>query len=305
MKKEQIESLLKLPIMDLALKANRVREKFAGKSMDLCTIMNAKSGFCAEDCKFCAQSGRHTTGLATYPLKKKGEIVKAAMRAKKIGARSFGIVTSGDKLSEKDFKVVLDAVKEISANIKMRLCVSLGSMDEEKFFLLKEAGLIRYHHNIETSRRFFPKIVTTHTFEDRLDTIRRAKKCGLEVCSGGIIGMGENMRDRIDMALELKKLDVDSVPINILVPIKGTLMGSRPLLSAQEAIRSIAIFRIILKDKTIKVAAGRESALKDSQVLSFLSGANGMLIGGYLTVKGRSIEDDRKLVEDVEKLWRI
>jgi biotin synthase len=305
MEGERIEKLLKMPIMDLVVEANRVREKFAGKSMDLCTIMNAKSGFCAEDCKFCAQSSKHATGLDTYPLKKKEEIIKAAMRAKKIGAKSFGIVTSGDKLSEKDFRVVLDAIKEISTNIKIRICASLGSMDEERFSLLRNAGIIRYHHNIETSARFFPKIVTTHTFQDRLNTIKAAKRCGLQVCSGGIIGMGEDMQDRIDMVLTLKELNVDSVPINILVPIKGTQMERQALLSAQEAIRTIAIFRIILEGKTIKIAAGRESLLKDFQALAFMAGANGMLIGGYLTIKGRMVDEDWKLVEEIKKLWQM
>jgi len=296
-------SLLKMPLLKLADQANQVRDKYSGERLDLCTIMNAKSGHCAQDCKFCAQSARHRTGLDTYPLKSKEEIFRAALAAKKNGAQRFGIVTSGDSLSEKDFKTVLSAVKEITRKVKIDACASLGNMNEDRFIQLKKAGLKRYHHNIETSRRFFPKIVTTHTFEDRIKTIKAAKKCGLEVCSGGIIGMGENMQDRIDMALTLKKLCVGSVPINVLIPIKGTALGKRGLLSAEEAIRTVAIFRIILKDKTIKLAAGRETALKDFQALAFMAGANGMLIGGYLTVKGRAIDEDKKLIEEIKKLW--
>ena len=305
MEKNSIDSLLKMPIMELVAEANRVREKFAGVKIDLCTIMNAKSGSCAEDCKFCAQSSRHATGIKAYPLKKKEEMLEAAVRAKETGADRFDIVTSGDKLSDTDFNTILDVVREVTEKIKIKMCASLGSMNEERFSLLKSAGLIRYHHNIETSERFFPEIVTTHTFQERVNTIKAAKKCGLEVCSGGIIGMGEDMRDRIDMALTLKELNVDSVPINILVPIKGTLMEGRALLSAREAIRTIAIFRIILEDKTIKIAAGREGALKDFQALAFMAGANGMLIGGYLTIKGRTIDEDWKLVEEVKNLWQI
>jgi len=305
MEKERIAALLKMPVMDLVTEANRIRDKFAGKKIDLCTIMNAKSGFCAEDCKFCAQSSRHSTGIKAYSLKKKDEMIASAIRAKEIGADRFDIVTSGDKLSEDDFNTILDVVREVTAKIKIKMCASLGSMKEERFYLLKNAGLIRYHHNIETSARFFPKIITTHTFQERIDTIRAAKKCGLEVCSGGIIGMGEDMQDRIDMALTLKELNVDSVPVNILVPIKGTGMESQPLISAQEVIRTIAIFRIILEDKTIKIAAGREGVLKDFQALAFMAGANGMLIGGYLTIKGRTVDEDWKLVEEVKKLWQI
>lgn len=185
------------------------------------------------------------------------------------------------------------------------MCASLGSLDEEALLLLKQAGLSRYHHNIETSPNFFPQIATTHSFQDRIKTIIAAKKTGLEVCSGGIIGMGETLNDRIEMALWLKKLNVDSVPINVLVPIKGTPLQDREPLSCSEAVRTIALFRIILKDKIIKIAAGRESILKDFQALAFMAGANGMLIGGYLTIKGRDPGDDRRLVEEVKKLWQI
>ena len=159
-------------------------------------------------------------------------------------------------------------------------------MEKSQLQLLKKAGLSRYHHNIETSRRFYPSIVSTHSFDERIDTINSAKQVGLEVCSGGIIGMGETWQDRIDMAYTLKDLDVDSIPVNILIPIKGTPLESATPVSLDDAIRTICIFRIILKDKIIKIAAGRETTLKDSQLTAFIAGANGMLIGGYLTVKG-------------------
>ncbi|MDD4899556.1 MAG: biotin synthase BioB [Candidatus Omnitrophica bacterium] len=300
---KDIKALLKLPLRELILQANSIRQEFLGKKLDLCNILNAKSGLCAQNCKFCAQASRHATGIETYALKPKTEIIAAARRAKEIGAQRFGIVTSGDRLSVDELERIADTVQEITQKIKIKACASLGSMNEKEFKLLKKAGLSRYHHNLETGPGFFPKIVTTHTFSDRIRTIKAARASGLEVCSGGIIGMGETMQDRIEMALTLKELNVDSVPINVLVPIKGTPLGKQPQLSSSEAIRTIAIFRIILKDKTVKVAAGRETALKDFQALVFLSGANGMLIGGYLTIKGRDLCDDQKLIEEIKLLW--
>jgi biotin synthase len=304
MNRHQINSLLNLSLPELIARANKVRQEFAGSKVELCNIMNAKSGLCSQDCKFCAQSGRHRTGVAAYPLKSKEEMVEAATRAKEIGAERFDIVTSGDVLSRVELDVIVSAVSEITKELGMKMCASLGSMDAQGFSLLKKAGLSRYHHNLETSPDFFPKIVSTHTFQDRVDTIKAAKQAGLEVCSGGIIGMGETIEDRIDLALWLKKLNVDSVPINVLVPIEGTSLGTQSPLSCSEAIRTIALFRIILKDKIIKIAAGRESILKDFQAMAFMAGANGMLIGGYLTIRGRSVEEDHRLVEEIEEIWR-
>jgi biotin synthase len=177
-------------------------------------------------------------------------------------------------------------------------------MDKNGFSVLKRAGFSRYHHNIETSPRYFSKIVSSHTFQDRVDTIKAACEAGFEVCSGGIIGMGETLDDRIEMALVLKELDVDSVPINILVPIAGTPLASQEAISCNEVLRTIAIFRIILKEKTVKLAAGRETVLKDFQGMAFMAGANSMLIGGYLTIKGRAVAEDHKLIEEVKRLWQ-
>ncbi|MBI4972809.1 MAG: biotin synthase BioB [Candidatus Omnitrophica bacterium] len=304
MDQKQIDSLIELPLADLIFLANKTRQEFMGFSLELCTIMNAKSGFCSQDCKFCAQASRHPTGIATYPLKKKIQMIEAARQAKDIGAERFDIVTSGNTLSKEELGIIADAIWEITSKVGIKMCASLGRMDERGFSLLKAAGLSRYHHNIETSPGYFPKIVTTHTFQERIDTIRLAKEVGLEVCSGGIIGMGESLKDRVEMALILKGLDVESVPLNILVPIKNTPLERYPLLSCQEAIMTIALFRIILKDKIIKVAAGRESILKDFQALAFMAGANGMLIGGYLTLKGREVTEDRELVKEIKQLWQ-
>lgn len=303
MERKQINALLGLPLPELISVADKVREGCVGSNIELCSIMNAKSGLCAEDCRFCAQAARHKTGVAAYALKPKEEILEAAKRAKDIGAERFDVVASGDKLSKEELHRICEAVFEVTTKIGIKMCASLGSLDEESLLSLKQAGLSRYHHNIETSSAYFPKIVTTHTFQDRIKTIKAAKKIGLQVCSGGIIGLGETLTDRVEMAICLKELDVDSVPINVLVPIKGTPLEKQDTLSCQEAIRAIALFRIILKDKIIKVAAGRESILKDFQGMAFMAGANGMLIGGYLTIKGREVEEDRKLVEEIKRLW--
>lgn len=284
--------------------ANKVRKDSVGSRLELCSIINAKSGLCGEDCKFCAQSFRHRSGIPTYPLKDKIEILEAARRAREMGAEKFGIVTSGNRLTAEEFDIITEAVSEIKNKLDIAICASLGALDKNQLKELKGAGLSRYHHNIETSPRFYPQIVSTHDFEERINTIEAAKSAGLEVCSGGIIGMGEGWQDRIDMASLLKRLDVDSVPLNLLIPIKGTPLESLNPVSCIDAVRTICIFRIILKDKTIKIAAGRESLLKDFQALGFMAGANGMLIGGYLTVKGRDVSEDYRLIEEIKKLWR-
>lgn len=304
MNRQDINSLLQLPILDLASIANKTRQESVGEKIELCTIMNAKSGRCSQDCKFCAQSLRYSTGIPAYPLKKKEEMLEQALRAKDIGAERFDIVTSGDRLSKKELNIIADAISEITNKVKIKMCASLGEMNEDELLLLKKAGLSRYHHNLETSPNYFSQIVTTHSFQGRINTIRAVKKAGLEVCSGGIIGMGETQDDRIALALLLKELDVDSVPINILVPIKGTPLENQERISWSEAIKTIALFRIILKDKIIKIAAGRESILRDCQSMAFMSGANGMLIGGYLTIKGRDVSEDLRLVEEIKRLWQ-
>jgi len=301
--KDNTETFLNTPLQELICRANDVRKECIGNKLELCNILNARSGLCPEDCKFCAQSARHRADVPTYPLKEKEEIVKAAQKAKAIGAEKFGIVTSGNRLTDREVDVVAQAISEIKDRIGIVVCASLGAMEKSQLQLLKEAGLSRYHHNIETSRRFYPCIVSTHSFDERINTINSAKQVGLEVCSGGIIGMGETWQDRIDMAYTLKKLDVDSIPLNILIPIKGTPLESAGPVPHDDAIRTICIFRIVLKDKIIKIAAGRETTFKDSQLKAFIAGANGMLIGGYLTVKGASLDADYALIEEIKRVW--
>jgi biotin synthase len=303
MDRNDIKKLYSLPLMDIITHADSVRRKHVGAKMDLCTILNAKSGQCTEDCKYCAQSAHHKTDIQVYALNSVDQIVQAARAAHDIGSHRFGIVTSGCALSHDEVARVAQATRKIRDQIGIAVCGSLGIVTPEDLHLLKQSGMTRYHHNIETSRRFFPHITTTHSFDDRIRTIHAAKAQGMEVCSGGIIGLGETLDDRIDMALCLKELDVDSVPINVLVPIKGTALENQSPLSCDDAIRTIAIFRIVLENKTIRLAAGRESVLKDFQALAFHAGANAMLIGGYLTTRGRSVEEDRKLVREVLASW--
>jgi len=298
------ETLLSEPLEDLIARANRTRQEVAGDTLDLCSILNARSGRCGEDCKFCAQSARHHTETPVYPLKEADEIVAAAARAQAIGAKRFGIVTSGNRLTDAEADVVAEAIARIAQEIGIGVCGSLGALSLGQLRRLKAAGMSRYHHNIETSRRFYAEIVTTHDFEERLNTIAAAKEAGLEVCSGGIIGMGETWQDRIDMARTLAELKVDSVPINILIPIEGTALERAERLSVEDIVRTICIFRLLLPVQTIRIAAGREVALADDQIQAFRAGANGMLIGGYLTVKGAGLEADRALAEQIRQVWK-
>ncbi len=303
MDRRGIKDILSLPIEELLAAADRARREGSGGRIELCGIMNARSGACGEDCAFCAQSVHHRTDIPEYPLKTRDQIVAAAKQARRNGAKRFGIVTSGGRLSREEVEVVAAAVGEIEKRAGISACASLGTLDRGSFSVLKQAGLRRYHHNIETSGRFYRDIVSTHSHEERINTVKAAKNAGLEVCSGGIIGMGESWDDRIDMALLLKELDVDSVPVNILVPIQGTPLEGCEKISLSDVIRTIAMFRIVLQDRTIRIAAGREHALKGFEALPFMAGANGMMIGGYLTVAGRPVHEDLALVDEVYKLW--
>lgn len=304
MKRKQALKLLDLPLDELIAEANRVRKEQYGSDLDVCGVINAKSGACPEDCKFCAQSSFSGSGRPMYPLISKEEILLSAKKAKANGAERFGIVTSGNRLSVPELEVIADTISEFE-KIGIKPCASLGSLGYGGLKILKEAGLTRYHHNIETSERFYPEIVSTHDHFERIRTICSAKTAGLEVCSGGILGMGETWEDRIDMAIALRDMGVVSVPLNFLVPIKGTPMEKVNEISPADAIRSIAIFRIVLGKASIKIVAGRETVLKDFQAMIYLAGANGMMIGGYLTIEGRSIDEDKSLLEEVRKLWDI
>lgn len=290
----------KVDIPLLLAMANKVREKFAGNEVETCEIINARSGACPEDCKFCAQSAHHDAEVAVYPLVSEEEIVAAARRAEEEGAHRFCIVTSGRGMEgDGDFPAILRAIKRIKRETSLEMCCSLGFLEEEHVVALKETGITRYHHNLETGKSFFPRICTTHSCEERLATIKRVKIAGLQVCSGGIIGMGENWEQRLEMAFALRELDVDSVPINILNPIKGTPLENETRLHPLEILQTFAIFRLILPAKIIRYAGGREVNLGDFVPQGLLSGINGMLIGNYLTTRGRGAAEDLRMIRDL------
>lgn len=281
--------------------ASEIRERYTGDKVDLCSVINAKSGNCPEDCAFCSQSVYHNTGIKCYPLMSEDEIVEQAIQREKNGAKHCDIATSGLGYNgeEEEFQVILRAFRKMKERTNLKLCACLGTLTRKAARMLKEVGVERYNHNLETARSFFHNIVTTHGYEERIDTIKYAKEAGMEVCSGMIIGMGETMEQRIEHAFLLKELDVDAVPINVLNPIKGTkLEGAKPL-HPMEIIKTFAIMRFILPDKNLRYAGGREVNLGSLQPLGFVAGLNGMLIGNYLTTSGQGVEKDFQMLEDL------
>ena len=301
---DKIRDLLKMPLSELMALALDAKLRGRGDRFSLCTIMNVKSGRCSEDCAFCAQSNRYRTGCPVFSIKSTDEILKAATKARDAGAARFSLVTSGRSLSGSEVDELALQIEQIRTRVGISVCASFGILDSTALGTLKSAGLSRYHHNIETSESFFPKVISTHSFKDRVSTIQKAKNMGLDVCAGGIIGIGESAEDRVSMALTLSSLEVDSIPLNILIPIKGTPLASQAPMTVEEILRSIAIFRLIFPDKAIRIAGGRESALMDFQGLAFWAGADAMLICGYLTVSGRPVDVDLRLVGEVKRLWR-
>ena len=280
--------------------ANKVREQFTGKAVDTCEIVNARSGNCSEDCKFCAQSAHHEVKFEAYPLMKEEDIVAAAQKAQKEGAYRFSIVTAGCGMDkDKDFDSILKAVRRIVQDTKMRCCCSLGLLRQEHAEALKEAGATRYHHNLEASASYFPEICTTHTYEERVETVKNVKAAGMQICAGGIIGMGESWKQRVELAFALRELDVDAVPINILNAIPGTAMAEQKKIRPLEILQAFAVFRMILPRKSIRYAGGREHALGELAPLGFLSGINGMLLGNYLTTSGRGPAEDLQTVTEL------
>lgn len=293
-------------ILFLMAMANKIRQKFVGKEVELCSIVNGRSGHCSENCAFCAQSAHHKTNAPVYGLKNKAEMLAAAKAAEENGVHCFSIVTSGRGMNvDRDFAEIIAALKEIKTNTRLHVSASLGTLSKENAQALKEAGLERYHHNIETSENFYHNICTTHTYEDRVQTISAARDAGLQICSGGIIGLGESMEDRIAMAFALRELGASSVPLNILNPVPGTPLEGQAPVAPWEILKTFALFRFILPKAALRTAGGREAKLRDLQALALVSGLNGMLVGGYLTTGGRSAEDDLTMIRDLGFIPRI
>jgi biotin synthase len=283
-------------VFKLFLSASRIRSHFIGTRVGLCSIVNAKSGACSEDCSFCVQSSKSTAKIDVYPLMNKASILEKVREAKRAGVKRFSMVTSGKRVSPRDLHSIAEMISDIKT-IGLLPCVSLGILKERDLKRLKTAGLERYHHNLETSERFFPFICTTHTYRDKLQTIDSIKMTGLSICSGGIFGMGETWQDRIDMAFLLKDFDVDSIPINFLIPIKGTALGHRDALHPFEALKIVSLYRFILPQKEIRVCGGRNQILNEFNSFVFLAGADSLLTGNYLTTPGKSYDDDLRLIK--------
>lgn len=271
---------------ELVRLAQRMRRRFAGDQADLCSIINARSGICPEDCRFCTQSSHYQTGAPVYPMKPPADILESAMRAEAAGAHRFCVVTSGDTLSDRDFESVLDALALIGRETGLRRCASTGFLDRKRALLLKQAGLHRYHHNVETARSYFPQVCSTHTYDDKVETIRNLKDAGIETCVGGILNMGESPRQRVEFAFELKELGPDSVPVNFLVPRAGTPLGSRSPMPAPEAAVYLAIFRLVMPRTSLRLAGGRLETFGDKAAFPFDAGVNALLIGDLLTTAG-------------------
>lgn len=282
-------------VFDLLYSAHSIRKHFRGNSVDVCAIINAKSGACSEDCSYCAQSAENSDERNTFPLISKKTVLKKAEEAQLGGAKRFCIVTSGRKASKKELAKIAEIITPIRA-MGLLPCATLGLLNKDEIKSLKVAGLERYHHNLETSERFFPSICTTHTYQDRLNTIKEARKVGISLCSGGIFGVGETWLDRIALAFSLKEINPDSVPLNFLIPIKGTRLEAQGYLDPLEALKIISLYRFMLPEKEIRICGGRIQTLGEFNSFIFFAGADSILSGNYLTTTGRRFEDDARLI---------
>lgn len=271
--------------------ADRIRSHFHGADFSLCSIINARSGRCSEDCRFCAQSARHHTGVDEYEIAAKEQALAMAEKNDRHGVHRFSLVTSGRSVSMSLLDQFAAVYQAIDQETSMQLCGSMGLLTPEKSRRLKKMGVSRYHCNLETCHNFFPRICTTHTWEEKVATLQMAREAGMSLCSGGIIGMGESTADRIDLALELRELAVDSIPLNILTPIAGTPLADRKPLAVEEVLTAIALFRFINPPVVIRIAGGRQQLGRD-QYRCFTAGANGAMVGNYLTTFGNALEDD-------------
>ncbi|MCK5824248.1 MAG: biotin synthase BioB [Ichthyobacteriaceae bacterium] len=305
LERELVEQLMDLKgedILDLMSLANKIKKKFAVES-HVCTIMNVKSGMCKEDCKFCSQSMHNNSDIERYALSSTSDMVAQAKEANKADIASFGLVTSGTgyKRVNPEFKKIVSSIEKIKEEVPHgKVCAAIGLLSDETAKVLSEVGIANYNINLQTSVDAYGDLVsTTHSSADRIETIKHLKKYGSKVCSGGIIGLGETMKQRVDMAFTLKELDVDVIPLNVLVPMQGTPLENQEPTPVSEIAKTFALFRLINPTKVIKFAAGRETVMKDYQGLLMTAGANGYLTGGYLTTRGRDAQDDAKFEKEL------
>lgn len=282
----------KSDVEELCRAADEIRRHFCGDEMDTCSIINARSGRCSEDCKWCSQSVHFPTGVEEYAIVDTDRLVRLAKRNDEYGVKRFSLVTSGRKVSGKDAEKFCEDFRRLQKETGLYLCASMGLVDKETLVKLKESGVKRYHCNMETASSFFPSLCSSHTPEDKRRVIRDAKSIGMDVCSGGIIGMGETMRQRLELAFELKALEVDSVPVNVLNPIKGTPLEDTPFISDEAIIRTVAVFRFILPKVVIRFAGGRARLPRETVKRIMQGGMNGTMIGDLLTTTGNDVADD-------------
>lgn len=298
---EGLQALTEIPDQDALMLlpgADMIREYHFGRDIKLCMIINAKSGRCTEDCGFCAQSAFAHTEAPVYPLVAEDRILEGGRYAEENPVSRYSVVTSGKGISKKELVVITQALRRLDTN-RIDTCSSLGILEPEDLRTLKQAGVSRYHHNLETARSHFPWICSTHTYEERVNTILAAKEAGFSVCVGGVFGIGETDQQVLELAVTLRDLEVDAVPINFLVPIKGTPLENQRGLTPRRCLKIISLFRYVLPDKDIIVCGGRETNLGELHPLIFLAGANGVMTGDYLTTPGRSLENDLELISQL------
>lgn len=294
----QLESFNREELDYLFLGTDRIRDRFKGVDVKICSIVNAKSGRCVEDCSFCAQSSSFETDSPEYALMSVDEMVAAAKEAEAFGSNEFSIVASGTAMNDRqELDRIIETVRRIKAETNLETCCSLGLMELEHLKELKAAGLDRCHHNLETAASHFEKIVTTHTYEDEVKAVQNAKEAGLQVCVGGIFGMGETFAQRVELAFSIRDLGTQSFPINFLKPVEGTGLDHLETIEYYDALKTIALLRLILPKIDLFVCGGREEVLTDKQGQLFAAGANGILGGNYLTTKGQDPKRDIEMIE--------
>ncbi len=286
-------------LYDLFYWANRIRLRFVGPAVHGCGIVAGKVGTCGQDCKFCSQSAHYSTHVQGLTVLDTQAIVDAARQGAANGVTCMGLVNSGLAPSDTEIEQFAEAIRRMSRETKVDVCASLGVLTEPQARRLRDLGVRKYNHNLQTSRRFWPRICTTHSYDRRIETVRLCKQVGMEVCCGGLFGMGETWADRLDLALELRDLDADIVPLNFLIPIPGTPLQGLAHLATMDCLKIIALYRFLLPTRRIKVSGGREVHLRDLQSWMFFAGANGLLIGNYLTTCGRSVEQDLQMLQDL------
>lgn len=285
-------------LLDILAAGYRIRYRYYQHYVRFQYLMNAKSGLCPEDCHYCSQSRISKADIPKYPQKSTDEIVEGAKRARELGATTYCIVASGRGPSERELDRLVESIRQVKETYGIRVCACLGILKPEQAQKLKDVGVERYNHNLNTSRDFSPNIVTTHSFDDRVDTINIVKSAGISPCSGAIFGMGESLNDRVDLAFSLKELDVDSIPINFLIPVDGTLLKTQSLMTPQDCLRSLAMMRFVNPTKEIRIAGGREVQLRSLQPLG-LYVANSLFVADYLTTPGQEPELDHSIIRDM------